>query len=151
MRYQPPFGVADPNASYVNGNPAEGIKGSIPPAQAIEYPQRELINLISYGGITPSDTDLAQVTRGVRRAKFAFGVDTGSANSLSVALDPPLLAYDQGTEIRVRVAEDNSGASTIRVNGLATQQIVRKDSSPLVQGDLRRGGVAVLVHDGANF
>lgn len=91
------------------------------------------------------------MTRGVRRAAFAFAMDTGSVNSLSVQLSPPIQAYEQGTEIRVLVANDNTGQATIRVDGLATQQIIRKDGTPLLAGDLRRGGVAVLVHDGTNF
>ena len=156
MKYQPPYApnwpnVADPNAPYINGNPPQGIKGSVPPASAFEYPMREIVGLISKGGIVPSDADLLQLTKGARRALYQWAIDTGSANSLSVALDPPLDAYGQGLEIRVLVSADNTGASTIRVNGLATQQIVKKDGSQLYAGDLRGGGVAVLVHDGANF
>lgn len=151
MKYHQPFGVTDPNAGYVNGNPAAGLPGSIPPAESIEYPQREIVNLITKGGYNPADSDLFQLTRGVRRAAFAFATDTGSQNQLSIAVDPPILAYEQGTELRVLVAYDNSGPSTIRVNGLPAAQIVRKDGTPLVPGDMRQGGVAVLVHDGANF
>jgi hypothetical protein len=151
MQYEPPYGVTDPNASYINGNPAAGIAGSIPPAQAIENPQREIVNLITKGGYVPSDADLFQLTRATRRAAFAFATDTGSQNSLSIAVDPPITAYEQGTELRVLVAYDNTGPATIRVNGLTTQQIVRKDGTPVLAGDLRQNGVAVLVYDGANF
>ena len=157
MKYQPPFGpnwpnVADPNAPYVNGNPPAGLAGSIPPASSIEYPMREIVNLITSGGYLPSDTDLHQLTRGVRRAYFAFATDTGSQNNLSIAVDPPLTAYEQATELRVMVAYDNTGPCVIRVNGVnPAQQIVHKDGSPLIQGDLRQGGIAVLVYDGANF
>lgn len=141
----------DPNAPFVNGDPAAGIKGSIIPAEMIEYTQREVVNCIQKGGYVPSDTDMFQLTRGVRRALFAFGIDTGSTNSISVALDPPLMAYAQGLEVRVLVASSNTAAVTIRINGLSTQQIVKKDGSTLMAGDLRAGGIAVLVHDGANF
>ena len=171
MKYQPPFGpnwpnVDNPNAPYINGNPPAGIKGSIPPAQSWEWPMREIVHTIEKGGYVPADPhmddpvhgaadpddpNLFQLTQGVRRALYAWGVDTGSANSISVTLDPPLKAYAQGLEIRVLVAEDNSGSATIRVNGLSTQQIVKKDGSQLYAGELRQGGVAVLVHDGSNF
>ena len=171
MKYQPPFApnwpnVANPNAPYINGNPPAGQKGSVPPASAFEYPMREIVHLISKGGIVPADPiltapahdapppddpNLFQLTKGVRRALYQWGVDTGSANSLSVTLDPPLDSYGQGLEIRVLVAVDNTGASTIRVSGLSTQQIVKKDGSQLYAGDLRGGGIAVLVHDGSNF
>ena len=50
------------------------------------------------------------------------------------------------------VAYDNTGPCVIRVNGVnPAQQIVHKDGTPLIQGDLRQGGIAVLVYDGANF
>lgn len=151
MKYQPPYGVSDPNAGYVNGNPSEGIAGSIPPAQSIEFPMREVVNLIQKGGHVPNDNDLYQLTRSARRALYQWGIDTGSQNSLSVALDPALLAYASGLELRVFVAFDNTGPATIRVNGLSTQQILRKDGSSLLAGDLRQGGIAIIVHDGSNF
>jgi hypothetical protein len=47
MRYQQPYGVSDPNAAYVNGNPVTGTMGSIPPAAAIEYDMREIMEVIS--------------------------------------------------------------------------------------------------------
>lgn len=151
MKYHQPYGISDPNAGYINGDPSQGIPGSIPPAQSIEYPQREIVNLITKGGYVPTDNDLFQATRAVRRAAFAFATDTGSQNALSIAVDPPITAYEQGTELRVLCAYDNTGPSTIRVNGLPAAQIVRKDGTPLIAGDLRLGGVAVLVYDGANF
>src|SRR5678816_3062872 len=136
MKYQPPFGpnwpdVTDPDAPYVNGNPPEGIKGSVPPASSFEFPMREIVHMIEKGGYVPADPDLDdpahdsadpddpnlfQLTQGARRALYAWGIDTGSANSISVALDPPLTAYGQGLEVRVLVAEDNTGSSTIRIN-----------------------------------
>jgi hypothetical protein len=156
MKYQPPYqpgwpNVPDPLEGYTNANPPAGIEGSVPPAEAFEYPMREIANLITYGGYIPTDDDLAQITRGVRRAKYAFATDTGTVNALSCAVDPPLLAYEQGTELRILVNYDNTGPSTIRVNGLPAAQIVRKDGTALLPGDLRLGGVAVLVYDGANF
>jgi hypothetical protein len=48
MKYNQPYGVSDTNAGYVNGNPAAGIQGSIPPAESIEYDQREVVNVIAY-------------------------------------------------------------------------------------------------------
>ena len=54
MKYNQPYGVSDPNAPYINGNPTTGTMGSIPPAASIEYPQREIVNVISNGGLTPT-------------------------------------------------------------------------------------------------
>jgi hypothetical protein len=41
VKYNQPYGVSDPNAAYVNGDPSAGIQGSIPPAASIEYPHRQ--------------------------------------------------------------------------------------------------------------
>ena len=46
MKYNQPYGVADEDAPYINGNPSTGTMGSIPPAASIEYPQREIVNMI---------------------------------------------------------------------------------------------------------
>lgn len=45
MEYQPPFivgGNPDPNAPYVDRDTPGGVRGSVPPAKAIEDPQREI-------------------------------------------------------------------------------------------------------------
>lgn len=48
MRYNAPYGQVDLEAVYVNGNPATGTEGSIPPALSIELPQREIVAVIKY-------------------------------------------------------------------------------------------------------
>lgn len=65
MKYNAPFGVADPEASYDDGNRNAGIKGSVPPAAAVEAPQRELVHLINFAGLTPSKADLQQVRKAI--------------------------------------------------------------------------------------
>ena len=66
MKYVPPLGATDPNASYQDGNPEAGILGSIVPAAAIERPQREILNVLTAAGLTPSDTDLTQLLAAIR-------------------------------------------------------------------------------------
>ncbi len=63
MKYHAPFGQPDPDASYQNGNPGAGIEGSIPPAEAIEQAQREIVAVIEAAGLTPSDGDLEQLKK----------------------------------------------------------------------------------------
>ena len=67
MKYVPPLGATDPNASYQDGNPEAGIPGSIVPAAAIERPQREILNVLTAAGLTPSDTDLTQLLAAIRK------------------------------------------------------------------------------------
>lgn len=72
MKYQPPFDPAltgpidgvhneDPDAGYANGNPQTGFEGSIPPAEAFEHVQREVMKVITEAGITPDHEDLTQL------------------------------------------------------------------------------------------
>ena len=68
MKYKQPYGVSDPNAAYINGNPSTGTMGSIPPAASIENPQREIVNFINDSGLTPTDADLHQLWRNRSRA-----------------------------------------------------------------------------------
>ena len=67
MKYVPPLGATDPNASEQDGNPEAGILGSIVPAAAIERPQREILNVLTAAGLTPSDTDLTQLLAAIRK------------------------------------------------------------------------------------
>lgn len=65
MKYVPPLGATDSNASYQDGNPEAGILGSIVPAAAIETPQREIMNAIIQAGLSPDTDDLNQLARAI--------------------------------------------------------------------------------------
>ena len=55
MKYNPPFGSTDPNASYVDKNVPGAVRGSAVPALAIEQPQREIVDVISKAGLAPNN------------------------------------------------------------------------------------------------
>jgi hypothetical protein len=65
MQYTQPYGNVNPNASYVNGNPATGTPGSIIPAAAVEAAQREIINCIVQAGLTPDPANLTQLWQAI--------------------------------------------------------------------------------------
>lgn len=151
MKYHQPYGVTDVDAPYLNGDPTIAREGSIPPAESIEYPQREIVNCITKNDFIPSDGDLFQLTRAARAQYTNFAVDTGSVNALSVALDPALQGYKQGLPLRVKVGNTNTGATTINVNTLGARPIKRTNGADLVAGDIVTGGIANLIDDGTNF
>lgn len=151
MKYQPPYGVSDPNGPYINGNPAAGIEGSIPPAAAFEYPMREIIAMITGGDFVPSDGDLTQLLKAIRRQFVNYAVDTGTVNALVVTLSPPLESYHAGFPLRILVAVTNTGASAVSVNGLGPRAIKRGDGSDLHPGDLTAGMIAGVVDTGTVF
>lgn len=80
MKYTAPPGSADPNASYITGNPVTKVKGSPVPAEAVEHPQREIVNAIIAAGIVPDPEDLTQLTQAIEA--LAIGVGPGIATPL---------------------------------------------------------------------
>jgi hypothetical protein len=152
MEYVPPYGRESEgeSASYINGDPSAGIQGSIPPANAFEFPLRELVHIIEKSLFIPDPHDLYQVIKAIRSQRVNFVQDTGSVNNLSVACEPPLSAYTLGLVLRVQVANTNTGAS--RINAGAGVVAIRKMSgADTAAGDLPAGGVAELVFDGTVF
>lgn len=147
MKYEAPYGVSDPNAGYINGDPSIGRQGSIPPAAAIEYPQREIVEVISANGYIPTDADLTQLTQATRSQRVNFVKDTGSVNTMSVALDPPLQSYTLGLPLRVLVYATNTGGSSLDA-GCGRAPVRRPDGSNTQPGDLPAAGIVDLVWDG---
>jgi hypothetical protein len=124
--------------------------GSIPPAEAFEHPMRELVAVISYNNEIPNGGDLEQVSKGVRSQYMNYCEDTGSVNTLSVALNPPLVAYTIGLPIRVKVRNTNTGPTTIDA-GAGRVSVRLPNGAELASGDIFAGGMAEFVYDGTFF
>lgn len=152
MDYQQPFGTAAGTA-YTNGNPGIGLAGSIPPAGAFEYPQRELVNLITKSALTASNSDLSQAARSVQRLRVSWaGTFSGTANALACTLDPApgALADILGAPIRGIIASTNTTAATLTVNGL-TGNIKLPGGTSLTGGELTAGRLVLFAWDGTQF
>ena len=80
MKYNGPSGAADPNAPYVTGNAVAKIKGSPVPREAVEFPQREIVNALIAADIVPDNGDLTQLTQAI--VALAKGVMPGIATAL---------------------------------------------------------------------
>lgn len=145
-----PYGITDPDAPYINGDPSVGRMGSIPPAAAFEHPMRELVNVIEMAKLVPDETDLQQVGVGIRSQRANYVEDSGAVNTLSVALDPPLTEYTPGLVLRVKVYSTNTGASTIDA-GAGRVSIKKPNGAETAPGDLPAGGLIELGFDGTNF
>jgi hypothetical protein len=150
VKYQQPWGISDPSAPYINGDPSIARQGSIPPAAAFEFPQRELVSVITNSNIVPDDGDLQQVSKGTRSQFMNYCEDTGSVDNLSVALDPPLAGYTFGLPLRVKVRNTNTGAVTIDA-GAGRVPVRKPNGSELGAGDLPAFALAELVYDGTVF
>ena len=79
MKYNPPSGSVGANDPYVTGNAVTKTKGSPVPAEAVEYPQREIVNALIAAEIVPDNADLTQLTQAI--VALALGVVPGIATS----------------------------------------------------------------------
>jgi hypothetical protein len=146
MKYNQPYGVSDPNAAYINGNPSTGTMGSIPPAASIEYPQREIVAMIADAGINPDNADLTQLAKAVQSCYINFVPDTGTVNALNVTMTPAP-AYRDGLVIRTKVSVNNTGQASINVNAQGAKLIRRKGDTDLLANDLTGGSIATLTYN----
>ena len=123
MKYQQPFGVLNPDASYEDGNRVTGTKGSIPPAKAVEAPQREIVHVISYFGLTPDGLDNQQLRKAIEAgiAAATGGGDTADYVLMAQARARlPIFPEIQTADGRMNVS--SPGAGTVLVPPAVTFQ-----------------------------
>jgi len=88
-------------------------------------------------------------TRLVQYNEYNYSIDTGAANAYVATLQPGDVSYTDGLCVLLRVANANSGASTINVNGAGVIPIVLSNNAALVGGELVVGQVALLTYSSA--
>ncbi|MBY2918856.1 hypothetical protein [Rhizobium leguminosarum] len=116
MKYNAPYGSADPNAPYVDRNMAAATKGSIPPAAAIEFPQREIMAVITAAGISGSNGDLTQLYQAIQQLILAA---TGGGDTSNYVLMPaararlPIFPEVLTSDGRIPISAPSTG--TVRV------------------------------------
>ncbi len=80
-----------------------------------------------------------------------YATATGSANTYSITLNPAPTAYVDGMAISVKINVDNTGASTINVNGLGAKPIKKPNGNDVAAGNLKAGSIYTLRYNGTNF
>jgi hypothetical protein len=82
-----------------------------------------------------------------------YAADSGTANSYAVTLtpQPASLAFLTGAPIRVKIANANTGVSTLTVNSLASTTIVNTNGNALSSGQIPAGHIVTFVFNGTNF
>ena len=119
--------------TFVNGNPAEGIAGTVVTA--------EFLNALNSHRHTGRDVEGA----------IDYAVDTGEANAHAITLAPALDAYIAGMPVFFRAANANTGASTIDINGLGAKAIKKNGNEDLAVGDILAGQIVTVIYDGTAF
>lgn len=100
---------------------------------------------------------LPQVPGWVQGGSYCYAEDTSAAaNAITVTLSPLPASIGKGFGIRCRVANANTGATTITIlrntlSSLGPYAVVRSNGSPLLSGDIAAGQVIDLVFDGTSF
>ena len=149
MQYNQPFG-GNTNDPYVDGNPSLGIEGSIIPAAAIEYTQREIVNLILMSQLVPTNGDEVQLARSVQVDLVNWGIDTGTVNNLAVTLDPAPTTLVAGLKVFLLVKHSNTGTTTLNCNGHIAP-VLTQNLANLAAGAVIANGIAILVFDGTQW
>ena len=152
MKYEAPYGVSDPNASYINGNPATGTMGSIPPAASIENPQREIVNFETDSGLTPTDADLHQLSKSVQNGHVNYCEDQGTPNFIAITPTPAVAAYQGGLHFRIKIANNNTGPTKLNVSNVGFSSLVHSSNqSELGAGELFAGMIIEVTFDDAKW
>lgn len=85
---------------------------------------------------------------------FVYSAAGGSANAITVTLDPALASYETPTRIIFKATATNTTGATINVNGLGAKNIYKFTAGTLgaiVAGDIVNGGVYEVIYDGTQF
>lgn|GEM_PF-6182448 len=80
-----------------------------------------------------------------------YAATAGAANAYTVTLDPVPTVYNEGMAVAVKINIDNTGASTIDVNGLGAKAIKKPNGNDVSAGNLKADSVYTLRYNGVNF
>lgn len=163
MKYIQPFDQpSNATAPYIDEG--IGVDGSIPPAKFFNNVQAELVDLITFAGLTPTDADLTQIRQAVLAliptptgapsdaSLVHFAVDAGSTNVVSLVPVPSVIGLTQGCLIFFVPAATNTGGAVAQIalsgGGTTTREIVRPGGASLSAGDYVAGRANALLFDG---
>lgn len=112
-------------------------------------------NIVQFAGApfitSTANSKLTAVPATAQAGSWSYAVDTGTANAYVIALSPTPAALTPGMEIRFKVLNTNTGASTLNVNSLGLVSIVHADGTALNANDLTAGQIAIGLYDGTNI
>jgi hypothetical protein len=158
MKYNQPFDQpSNPNAAYIDGNPSAGIQGSIVPAAAVEYPQREIMNAITAVALGGTNSDLTQLLQMLKimdvNNKFKWATNIGNASQWSASIPSmPIMPPPAGTAIWFKPAYDSvKGGTVFSVNGSAFMPVMNPNLTPVDLGDVVPASVILLFFDGTEW
>ena len=104
------------------------------------------ITNLAAGTVASDAARLDQVQGGAATFITVAGTDT-----LTGTVFPALSAYATGNQFSFLVANTNTGAVTINVDGIGSKAITRTGTTALVAGDMVAGQAVEIIYDGTRF
>ena len=104
------------------------------------------ITNLGAGTVASDAARLDQVQGGAATFITVTGTDT-----LTGTVVPALSAYAAGNQFSFLVANTNTGAVTINVDGIGAKAITRTGTTALVAGDMVAGQAVEIIYDGTRF
>jgi hypothetical protein len=104
------------------------------------------ITNLAAGTVASDAARLDQVQGGSATFITAAGTDT-----ITGTTSPALTAYATGNQFSFLVANTNTGAVTINVDGLGAKAITRTGTTALVAADMVAGQTVEIIYDGTRF
>ncbi|MCZ7893299.1 DUF2793 domain-containing protein [Agrobacterium salinitolerans] len=80
--------------------------------------------------------------------KWHYAVAGGTANALTATINPAPATLTSGMTIRLKIANTNTGAVTLNVNGLGAVSVKKADLSATEARDLLKDAIVDLTFDG---
>jgi hypothetical protein len=102
------------------------------------------------GSLTGPD-DVLAIPANIQNGAYTSADDTGAANAYAITLSPAPVAYVKYQRFSFKALNNNTGASTLNVNGLGAVSIVYPGGSALSSGAILAGAVYQVVYDGSKF
>ena len=70
-----------------------------------------------------------------------FAQDTGALNALIATFNPPVTTLQDGFSFTIRIANTNSGATTLNVNGTGALPVIGASGGAMTGGQLVKGNI----------
>ncbi len=121
------FDIGGGRRGFRSQNALAGIPGTEVTSAWLNGAQEEILSVIEKTGGVPDEGSVIQLLEGIRSQALNYALDTGTADAMVVAFDPPLAAYTAGIVLRI-VKSANANATTtptLNVNGLGAKTIKR--------------------------
>lgn len=138
-----------------------GVHGATSAATANRIIQRDSFGRAKVAAPSASDdiarkaeVDVVQTNLNNHIADYVrhpgYAAASGSANTYSVTLSPAPSAYTDGMAVAIKINVNNTGASTLNVNGLGAKSIKKPNGSDVSAGNLRAGSIYTLRYNASS-